>query len=400
MMLGLTLIYALLMGGLMTDLSMRQQALLRTQQTKNALNLADSVALRAIGPLTDGDRTSLDKVVSDIASYPDLDDMMIADVNGRVLAHTKGHMVGTRLADAGSRQILQGAPLHQLVERSMHRFEVMSPVMQANRLLGWVHLSLDAQESEARINEVAQQGMGFAVLAVVLGTVAVYLVPRLFIERVAAMRSTTPLQPPDPHAPLTAASHRLEDTLQVVQSLLSLQQRCSQDPHVRAALANSTRRIHAIVVLHDMLSLSDDQSSISLPDYVHHLVGDLKPVADEPGGERVNIELDIPAMGIQFDSALPFGILLTELLSNCLQHAFAGRSAGTVRVCLTRLADDIVRLRVSDDGVGIARNGDALPTPPGSVGLKLASALASQMGGSLQHIAACGTVFEARLCLF
>jgi two-component sensor histidine kinase len=188
---------------------------------------------------------------------------------------------------------------------------------------------------------------------------------------------------------------RVRNNLQIVQSLLSLQQRATDDSNVRKALDNSVRRIRSVALVHEMLYQSDDLSAISLPDYARRLVEELQ-------GERAHIHfhLDIPAITVPLDNAVPLGLLLAELVGNSLQHAFARGVEGEVWIRVTPLAGNYIRLHVSDSGVGLENESRALPEPPGAVGLKLASALASQLGGLLKRQEAKGATFEAVLSLF
>lgn len=187
--------------------------------------------------------------------------------------------------------------------------------------------------------------------------------------------------------------HRVKNNLQVVQSLLNLQRQALPEGVARTALDDSVQRIRAMALVHEKLYQSGNLSAISLQGYTKDL---LNQIAEANGIDRHSVQLhaDVPDLPTGLDSAIPFGLLLTELVSNSLKHAFVDRREGEVKVRVAPQASGAL-LTVSDNGVGFKDDFDTASRT--SMGLKLAASLSRQLGGSLRVRSDGGTVFEAML---
>lgn len=187
--------------------------------------------------------------------------------------------------------------------------------------------------------------------------------------------------------------HRVKNNLQMVQSLLSLQQRGLVDPHAQRALQDSSRRVRAMATVHERLYQAGDLGSVPLREYTADL---LRQIDEATGASRhgVSLHAEVPELTCQPDSAIPYGLILTELVTNAMEHAFIGRTAGKVQVVLA-LQDDVPVLSIADDGRGLPAGFDV--AAPSSMGLQLANALVTQLGGRLQAASAPGARFSAAL---
>ena len=196
--------------------------------------------------------------------------------------------------------------------------------------------------------------------------------------------------------------HRVKNNLQVIQSLLSLQRRALPEGEARAALDQSIRRVHAMALVHEKLYQSGTLSVVSLHDYTHEL---LRHLGETGGaGERgITLSADIDSVEADLETAVPYGLLVAELVGNALKHAFPGQRGGQVCVSLRRGNVEKgengekgnVTLCVADDGVGLPAGFDIIQCQ--SMGLQLACSLATQLGGSLQARNEAGAVFTAQL---
>jgi len=188
--------------------------------------------------------------------------------------------------------------------------------------------------------------------------------------------------------------HRVKNNLQVVQSLLTLQRQALPDGPARAALQDSVQRVRAMALVHEKLYQSGNLAAVSLEMYTRDL---MRQIAEAHGAiaRRVTLHADIANVETGLESAVPFGLLLTELVTNCLKHAFTEQRNGEIRVTLVRRADGDL-LTVADDGIGFATGFD-----PGaqtvSMGFQLACGLARQLGGELQARSEGGAVLSAVL---
>jgi PAS domain S-box-containing protein len=175
--------------------------------------------------------------------------------------------------------------------------------------------------------------------------------------------------------------HRVKNNLQVVQSLLNLQRRALPDGVARVAIDQSVQRVQAIALVHEKLYQSGNLAAVSLRNYARDLMHQIAE-ANRTDGRVIKLHAEVSEVETGLDTAVPFGLLLTELISNCLKHAFSSRSSGDVWVRLVR-EEDGYRLTVADNGVGFPEDFDST-ADTNSMGLKLATGLARQLGGKLQ----------------
>ncbi len=174
--------------------------------------------------------------------------------------------------------------------------------------------------------------------------------------------------------------HRVKNNLQVVQSLLALQRRSVPDGPARVALDDSVQRVRAIALVHEKLYQAGNLASVSLPEYTRDLLLQIGEVA---GARQRHIALrsDVAVLQSALDGAIPFGLLVAELVGNAFKHGFSGRTEGEIGVTLTPGAQGAV-LSISDDGVGLPADFQLDATR--TMGLQLAASLARQLGGELQ----------------
>ncbi len=183
--------------------------------------------------------------------------------------------------------------------------------------------------------------------------------------------------------------HRVKNNMQVISSLLSLQSDHIKDPALGRLLSDSQDRIRSMALVHETLYGSTNLSSIDLRAYIESLTAHLVQSYAVKG--RVRLERDTQRVLLGIDAAVPCGLLLNELISNALKHAFPGERSGMVTVKLERVEDDQLRLVVSDNGIGLPA--DVEPSKSHSLGLRLVSALAEQLGGRLELSREGGTTF-------
>lgn len=187
---------------------------------------------------------------------------------------------------------------------------------------------------------------------------------------------------------LKEVHHRVKNNLQIISSLLALQARDKDDPQVRRMFEESQGRIRSMALIHEQLYQSGELSRIDFLEYVRRLSAYLmESTGDEDG--HVKLQIDVAPVPLPLNLAIPCGMILNELVSNALKHAFPARS-GTVRIGFES-SESRFRLSVRDDGIGL----DSASTvgKPGSLGLKVVDALTRQMGGELTVASDGGTEF-------
>jgi PAS domain S-box-containing protein len=176
--------------------------------------------------------------------------------------------------------------------------------------------------------------------------------------------------------------HRTKNTLQVVRSMLALQlEECPQDECARRLVRDAEDRIQAISLVHQMLYESRDLSRIRIKDYISELAA-LVYRSFGTSEERIRLDLSVDERSIALETAVPVGLILNELLTNSLKHAFPDRRAGGIRIRLADEGSGLCLLRYADDGVGV---------PPGfdfydgdTLGLKLIRSIGAQINGDVR----------------
>jgi two-component sensor histidine kinase len=184
--------------------------------------------------------------------------------------------------------------------------------------------------------------------------------------------------------------HRVKNNLQVVSSLLDMQALSVHNPEVIEALEDSRHRIRAMAFVHERLYQSEDLSSLGVAEYVRSLVGHLS-AAYERRARGAELRLQIDPVFLDLDTAIACGLLINELVSNALKHAFptGWEGAGEIHVALQSLGDDRLELRVSDNGVGLPPG--LAPEETTSLGLRLVQMLTQQLRGTLEVDSQAGT---------
>lgn len=194
---------------------------------------------------------------------------------------------------------------------------------------------------------------------------------------------------------LKEVHHRVKNNLQVIDSLLNLQADRSKDETIRSALNDTSNRIHVIAEIHRLLYGSAELANVDMSVFVADLCRTLSAFY-QPASNGARVEIDAEPIQLDLLQAVPLGLILNELISNALKHAFLQRPSGTVRIEI-RNRDSSVLVRVSDDGVGLPD-----PLPETTLGLQLVRVLTQQLLGTLHfessRTGACVSLRFERCC--
>ncbi|MDP6262962.1 MAG: ATP-binding protein, partial [Rhodospirillales bacterium] len=140
------------------------------------------------------------------------------------------------------------------------------------------------------------------------------------------------------------------------------------------------RRIRVMAQVHENLCRSDDLGSIDALNYLRSIIQDIEE-SQLDGTGQVSFSDDIEDIVLDIDLAVPIGQIVSEMLSNCLKHAFPDGGSGNVRVSLKRLNGGDIELSVADDGVGLPEDFDIAGSK--SLGLQLIDTLSMMIKGEL-----------------
>ncbi|HEY9608012.1 PAS domain S-box protein [Allocoleopsis sp.] len=185
--------------------------------------------------------------------------------------------------------------------------------------------------------------------------------------------------------------HRVKNNLQVISSLLDLQSQYIDDSAMLEAFRESHNRIRSMALIHEQLYQSKDCAKINFSEYITSLTNDLfRAYGVHPG--QITLELEIEEVTLNINTAIPCGLIISELVSNALKHAFPQGRAGIIKVALYSDADNQLTLQVTDNGIGFPEDSEFRTVK--SLGLQLVSVLANQLEGTLELDRRLGTQFK------
>jgi len=189
---------------------------------------------------------------------------------------------------------------------------------------------------------------------------------------------------------------RVKNNLQVIASLLDMQSSYAEAPQARHVLRESQNRVRALAFAQDALYQQADLATIDFAAYVHNIVGYLVEVYGNRDG-TVSVEIQVDDFQLDLDTAMACGMIINELASNALKHAFPPEwpgEGGLLRVELSTQGKGDCTLIVRDNGVGLGLALD--PQDAQSLGLRLATMFAAQLGGPLELDRRGGTAFTIK----
>jgi two-component sensor histidine kinase len=188
--------------------------------------------------------------------------------------------------------------------------------------------------------------------------------------------------------------HRVKNNLQIVSSLLYLQEDYLKDAKGLEILRESQNRVKSMALIHEQLYGTADLAKIDFGRYIHGLTANLfDAYGVDPARIRLNIRAADIALGV--DMAVPCGLIINELVSNALKHAFLPGARGTIDIVIRTLGTGRMEIVVADDGIGLSE-------PPANadkktMGMRLIDTLTIQLDGVLAIQTDKGTRFSITL---
>ncbi|HZW39174.1 MAG TPA: PAS domain S-box protein [Ignavibacteriaceae bacterium] len=153
--------------------------------------------------------------------------------------------------------------------------------------------------------------------------------------------------------------HRTKNTLQLISSMLSLRGSVIRNSEIQRIIEDMQDRIRAISLVHEKLYKGNNLSRINLKDYISSLASLL--IQKYSMDSKITLKLDLEEIILLIDSAIPCGLIITELITNSIKHAFPGDMKGNIEIKLRRIENQIIELIISDNGIGLNdsdQNGD------------------------------------------
>jgi len=184
--------------------------------------------------------------------------------------------------------------------------------------------------------------------------------------------------------------HRVKNNLQVISSLLRLQARSAISAELKTALRESENRIGTIALLHQLLYQSRDIVEISLRSYIEQLCSNILKTFEV--GDKVSLDVCGEDTQVDLNVALPCGLLVTEIVTNSVKHAFPEGLKGSVRAELKLTQPDMIELLIGDDGIGFEES--KVRRSRRSLGIRLIRQLISQLKASMEKLQSSGTTYR------
>ncbi len=190
---------------------------------------------------------------------------------------------------------------------------------------------------------------------------------------------------------LAEIHHRVKNNLQIIDSLIGMQMDQVAGEQARTALRDSQNRVKTISLVHQILYQSQDFAQIDAGDFISSLTHNL---VQSYGVDRtrIDLQLDVDPLFLSMNRSLPLGLIVNELVTNALKHAFPENRRGTLTVSLKVINDSRAVLTVTDTGVGLPPREH--PADGETLGLRLTEALASQIEAELTVKSSNPTSFE------
>lgn len=173
--------------------------------------------------------------------------------------------------------------------------------------------------------------------------------------------------------------HRVKNNLQIISSLLNMQSEDIEDPKVLLSIQEGQSRVQAMSLIHQNLYQSEHIDKVNIQNYFKELTNYLSTMYK---GDSNSVKVNIEASTIQFDfdTAIPLGLIVNELVSNAYKHAFSTKKEGVISIQINAISSIDYQLLVSNDGEKLPSNFDW--NKPKSLGMKLVTILSKQLRGS------------------
>jgi two-component sensor histidine kinase len=183
--------------------------------------------------------------------------------------------------------------------------------------------------------------------------------------------------------------HRVKNNLQLVSGILELQASKIDDKKVRDKLHEGQKRLGSMALIHELLYQGDDLGAIDFKEYVLQLTND---IAIAFGNAKKKIEMHVEVNDVRFDvnTAVPLGLIITELITNTYRHAFINKRKGNIYLKLKAIENGDYQLTIQDDGKGMPKGFDY--NKVSSLGIRLVNGLTRQLEGSLEIQNGIGTI--------
>ncbi len=178
MVLGMAFLFSALTAIFVVLVIRQQRDYMFRQNAEQAATLARTLSVNSIAWVKAGDAAGLQDLMGALASYPDLHYAMVLAPDGRIIAHTRATMVGSYANDLTSRSVLSGPPQERILSKDPSLIDAASPIMAANRCIGWARIGLGQERDAAALDGLTRTGLLYSLFAAVVGIAFAYVMAR------------------------------------------------------------------------------------------------------------------------------------------------------------------------------------------------------------------------------
>jgi PAS domain S-box-containing protein len=187
--------------------------------------------------------------------------------------------------------------------------------------------------------------------------------------------------------------HRVKNNMQIILSLLRIQSRVLQDEKTVEMFRQSQNRIKSMALIHEALYKSGDLAKIDFSDYINRMTTHLLSLYRQDLGE-VSVKQETEGIYLDINRAIPCGLIISELVSNSLKHAFPNKGEGRIFIRMSQNKDGKYTLIVKDTGVGYPDEKDLHETE--TLGMQLVTDLVQQLKGTIKLKRGAGAEFVVK----
>lgn len=248
-------------------------------------------------------------------------------------------------------------------------------------------LEFERAEQESELQVAKAEGrqnlllslLGGVLLALVLG---VYFYRRVQSakKKVEAQKALVDQSLVEKEVLLKEIHHRVKNNLQIISSLLDEQARTSSDEQLKKMMREGQDRVQSMALIHQNLYQSDNLAGIEIKAYINELTKNI--THSQAGGKDIAIELNVNDAKLDIDTAIPIGLILNELITNCYKYAFAGKETGVIAITFQEIGDKKYDVHVKDNGTGLPADFDSRKAK--SLGMNLVEGLVRQLDGAMK----------------
>ena len=189
---------------------------------------------------------------------------------------------------------------------------------------------------------------------------------------------------------LAEIHHRVKNNLAIISGLLQLEAFSAENDHTENVLKNSQMRIQSMATIHEMLYEADNFNDLSFDSFVEQIISSVEDVYHRAEDNNISFDIDIDAIDLNINQAVPCGLIINELVTNAYKHAFPGRQDGRI-VINGQKKDSTVTFIIKDNGKGVGE--DFSIDEQSSLGFTLVNSLIDQLGATLNIESDDGTTF-------